>query len=188
MASRVAETAVSASFLEISAAAATAAISSALFMSISSCKIIKIPFIFYRVSAMKILVFFGLLPKSDFFRFRISVQRAVGGIRHPAEPTLVFVAGPVQSVLRVHTGHLGDLAENEQSVAQLLPDAVRRSTRLFRPPPACRSSAVSSSSLSSAPAAESQLNPAFTERETIFSAATAPAAYGGRLPQRPPGR
>lgn len=79
---------------------------------------------------MKILVFFGLLPKSDFFRFRISVQRAVGGIRHPAEPTLVFVTGPVQSVLRVHTGHLGDLAENEQSVAQLLPDAVRTVHRL----------------------------------------------------------
>lgn len=79
---------------------------------------------------MKILVFFGLLPKSDFFRFRISVQRAVGGIRHPAEATLVFVAGPVQSVLRVHTGHLGDLAENEQSVAQLLPDAVRTVHRL----------------------------------------------------------
>ena len=75
---------------------------------------------------MKILVFFGLLPKSDFFCFRISVQRAVGGIRHPAEATLVFVAGPVQSVLRVHTGHLGDLAENEQSVAQLLPDAVHQ--------------------------------------------------------------
>ena len=54
----------------------------------------------------------------------------VRSVCHPAEPGLILVAGAVQRVLRVYAGHLGDLAEDEQCVADLLPDAMGTVNRL----------------------------------------------------------
>ena len=65
-----------------------------------------------------------VVPQRQQLRLGAVRQRLVRSLLHCAEAAVELVAGPVEGILRIHTGHLGDLGGHEQGVSHLFPDTV----------------------------------------------------------------
>lgn len=67
---------------------------------------------------------FGGFPQCHQFLLRIFGKGLVRQSFHFAEGVRVFVAGPMEGILRIGAGHLADLGGGKEGVPQLFPDAV----------------------------------------------------------------